>query len=497
MSIKRNVIANYASQIYITLIAIVMVPTYLSYMGTEAYGLVGFFSMLQGWLQLMDLGLSATLSREVASYRAGGLTEDRINILLRVLVTVFVGAGLLFATIVCLSSSWISNTWLHANKLPTHLVAQCISLMGAAAAARWIASPYRGVIGGWEKQAWLGVYNIAVNTVRYVLVLAVFVLIGVDPRAFFAYQLLVAVVELVILWWKSGEFLQGARAWPSLALEPLLAMWRFSGSLAFCSIVWIFITQTDKLVLSKTLTLIDYGYFAVAMMVANGVSLLASPISGALLPRLTYLATQQDAVGLQSLYRNATQMVSVVIWPVACTVAFFAEPLLLVWTKNAVVAQHAAPVLFWYALGNACLGVAAFQFYMQFAHGKLRLHVIGNAVFVVVLIPGVLWASIKYGAVGAGRMWFAENLMFFLVWTWIVHQRFAPGLHWKWFGRDVLPIALSALCVSGILSYYVPLSPQRLLVFGQLILFGSIALISAAMSSSTVRGKAALWLNNK
>src|SRR6185369_13770916 len=98
--------------------------------------------------------------------------------------------------------------------------------------------------------------------------------------------------------------------------------------------------------------------------------------------------------------------------------AFLAQPLLLVWTKDATVAQKIAPVLFWYALGNACLGVTAFQYYIQFAHGKLRLHVIGNLVFVVMLIPGILWASINYGAVGAGRIWFAENLLFFLGWTW-------------------------------------------------------------------------------
>ena len=46
MSLKRNILANYVSQIYVTLIAIGMVPLYIEYMGAEAYGLVGFFAML-------------------------------------------------------------------------------------------------------------------------------------------------------------------------------------------------------------------------------------------------------------------------------------------------------------------------------------------------------------------------------------------------------------------------------------------------------------------
>ena len=57
MSLKRNILANYASQIYVTLISIVMVPLYLRYMGAEAFGLVGFFATLQMWFNLLDMGL--------------------------------------------------------------------------------------------------------------------------------------------------------------------------------------------------------------------------------------------------------------------------------------------------------------------------------------------------------------------------------------------------------------------------------------------------------
>lgn len=494
VSLKLNVIANYASQIYITLAGLIMVPVYFRYMGAEAYGLVGFFGMLQGWLQLMDMGLSATLSREVTCYRAGGLAEDRMNALLRAMVALFVGAGSLTAVAAWLASDWVAGSWLQASTIPPLLLAQCISLMGLAAALRWIAGLYRGIVSGWEKQVWLGGYNVAIATVRYVGVLAVFAWIGVDPFTFFTFQLIVAVGELAILWWKAGILLPSAWTWPSLKLEPLRVMWRFSGALAFCSIAWVFVTQTDKLVLSKTLALADYGYFTMAVMVANSINMVANPISGALLPRLTFLVTQGEHDKMQDLYRNATQWVSVVVWPVAGILAFFAEPLLFAWTKDASVARQTAPILFWYVLGNACLGLAAFQFYMQFAHGNLRLHMLGNAVFVVVLIPGVVWASIYYGAVGAGRMWFAENLAFFLGWTWIVHRRFAPGLHWRWISLDVLPPALSALAVSCVLSYVVTWPAHRLLLAGQLTIFASLSFAAAALASPEVLFQARRFL---
>lgn len=47
MALRNNILANYASQLYVTAAGILMVPVYIRYMGAEAYGLVGFFAMLQ------------------------------------------------------------------------------------------------------------------------------------------------------------------------------------------------------------------------------------------------------------------------------------------------------------------------------------------------------------------------------------------------------------------------------------------------------------------
>jgi O-antigen/teichoic acid export membrane protein len=487
MSIKRNVIANYASQIYITLIAIVMVPAYLNYMGTEAYGLVGFFGVMQGWLQLMDMGLTSTLSREVASYRAGGISENLLNSLLRSLVALFSLLFFLVGLSVWLLSDLIACSWLQTSKFSTTVVAQCICIMGFAAACRWMSGLYRGIIAGWEHQVWLGGYNIAIATVRFVGVLAIFIYVGTEPTSFFVYQLIVAILELILLWLKSGTFLPSIRSWPCFKLEPLRAMWHFSGALAFGSVIWVFITQMDKLILSKTLTLSEYGYFTMAVMIASGVSLVANPISGALMPRLTYLATCGDTPALHNVYRSATQWVSIVVWPAAGMAAFFAEPLLFAWTGNSIVSQQAGPILFWYAFGNACFGIAAFQFYLQFAYGSLRLHMIGNAVFVVLFVPGIVWAAINYGAVGAGRMWFAENVVFLFIWAWIVHHRFAPGLHVQWLISDVLPIAISAIGMSWFLSEIITLSSGRLYILLELILIGILSITTAALASSSMR----------
>lgn len=75
MSLKTNIISNYASQIYVTLVGIAVVPLYIKYMGAEAYGLVGVFTLLQTLFNMLDMGLSPTVARETARLSGGAPTH--------------------------------------------------------------------------------------------------------------------------------------------------------------------------------------------------------------------------------------------------------------------------------------------------------------------------------------------------------------------------------------------------------------------------------------
>ena len=66
MSVRRNAIANFVGQGWTALIGLAFIPIYIRLLGIEAYGLVGVFAVLQSWLAILDLGLTPTLSREMA-----------------------------------------------------------------------------------------------------------------------------------------------------------------------------------------------------------------------------------------------------------------------------------------------------------------------------------------------------------------------------------------------------------------------------------------------
>lgn len=441
MSFKRNVVASYASQLYVTILGIAILPLYLLYMGEESYGLISFFALLQSWFGLLDLGLTPTISRETARYHGGSLSGRSYRELFRALASLFsliaIGGGLLLFS----ASGWIAAHWLNFEQLPLSQVVLALEIMAASVALRWLGGLYRGVVSGAEQLAWLGGFNAVITTLRFIAVFGSMIVFGFNSTVFFIHQLAVAILEVCGLAWRTYRLLPSeAEAVTNLgwSLRPVAPLLKFSITIAFTSSVWIFVTQTDKLILSGILPLSEYGYFSLAVLVAGGITLITTPISSALLPRLARLHAERDEVGLIAIYRQSTRLIGVIAACTALSLVLCAEPALLAWTGNPTLAREAAPILQLYAAGNGLLALGAFPFYLQYARGNLRYHLIGNAILIALLVPSVFVAAKSYGGIGAGWVWLSVNALYLFGWGAFVHHRLEPGLHRHWLVDDIL-----------------------------------------------------------
>ena len=482
-SLKQNILVSYASQIYVTLAGILILPLYLKYMGAEAYGLVGFFTMLQAWFNLLDMGLTPTVARETARFHGGATDALSYRRLLRALQLIFFAVALLGGGVMFVFSGVIADHWLNVQTLPLAQVQVALQLMAVGVALRWMSGLYRGCISGSERLVWLGGFNAFVATLRFVGVLPVLIWVGHTPIVFFTYQLLVAVVELAGLAAKSYRLFPAVPpgqllGWsPATLFAPIKPVLKFSLSIAFTSSVWVLVTQTDKLLLSSILPLDEYGYFILAVLVASGIMMVSGPVSGAIMPRMTRLQAEGQEEQLIAVYRQATQLVVVLAIPVALVLGFFAPQVLWAWTGNAVLAQQAAPVLALYAAGYGILAVGAFPYYLQYAKGNLRLHIIGNIFFLVLLIPSIVWAATHYGMVGAGWAWLISNIVYFVLWTPLVHKQFAPGLHIRWVGTDIAKPVFFPLVAAALMAQFMHWGDSRTWLVLELIAAGAALLV--------------------
>ncbi len=461
--------------------------------------MVGFFAMLQMWFNLLDMGLTPTIARETARFRGGAMDILSYRHLVRALEGVFLTVALLGGGAMFLVAGYIARDWLKATKLPISEVQTAVQLMAAIVAMRWLCGLYRGAISGSERLVWLGWYNSFIATLRFVGVLPVLILVGVTPTIFFSFQFIIAVLELTGLILFAYHLLpdipESKRLpWSWAPLKPVL---KFSLTIAFTSSVWVMVTQTDKLVLSKLLPLAKYGYFTLAVLVASGVMVISGPVSGAIMPRMAKLEAEDNHDGLIRVYRQATQLVAVIASAASITVAFCAEPLLWAWTGDKILAHQAAPILILYAIGNGILAVSAFPYYLQYAKGDLRLHLIGNSVLVVLLIPAIIGAASRYGGVGTGYVWLIMNLLYFIAWIPLIHHKFEPGLNLKWYIQDVLVIFGVAAIVGYCLSSIVLHSDSRWRLSCAVMGFGFFVMMAGACASSVVWLKAKIWFEQR
>ncbi len=489
MQFKKNIIAGFISQLYVTAVGILMLPLYINYMGAEAYGLVGFFSQLQIWFQLLDIGLTSTMARESARHQGGASTALEYRRLARALEGVFLCMALLGGIFLFAMASPMASGWLVASEIPGHEIAKSLQLIALIVAIRWMCGLYRGVITGAERLVWLGVFNSLVATGRFVLVLPLLIFVSPTPLAFFAFQLVMAIIELMGLAWMAYRLLPPISKeqhikWEWAPLKPVL---KFSLSIAFTSSVWVLVSQIDKLILSKILPLADYGYFTVAVLVANGIMIVSSPISSAIMPRMTHLHAEGKNDELIAVYRQATQIVMVTAIPIALLLTFFAPYILWAWTGDTTLVERSAPTLKLFAIGYLFLTVNAFPYYLQYAKGDIRLHLIGNTLFLLLLVPTLIWAASKYGMIGAGWAWLTSNLIYFLIWVPMVHHKFAVGLHWKWLSRDVILIILPTYILAWGAHNFASWNENRFLLTAKLCILGILLMFTACLSSSYVR----------
>jgi len=435
--------------------------------------------------------MTPTLSRESARYCGGAISVGELRRLLLTIEWLFIAVAVVGSLSLALCSHKIANTWLHAEVLAPFEVQMSIIFMGVVIALRWVGGVFRGAIAGFEKMAWLGCFNSGIATFRFVVVLFVLHSLGARPTVFFGYQAIMAILELALLRWKLYRLIPPTTVkmntkWTWASVKPVIV---FSASIAFTSSIWVMVTQLDKLVLSKILTLTNYGYFSLAVVVANGVSLLTGPISAALMPRLARLVAAADDAGVILLYREGTQMVAILVMPAAMMLCYFAPEVLFAWTGNWTIASKAGPVLRLYALGNCFLALLGFQYYLQYAKGNLKLHVLGNVILVVALIPTVIWATLRFGSIGAGATWVGVNALFLIFWSPLVHHRFLPGIHAVWLRVDIGYIAIPVVVVGGLINWALVRSGSRIVLGVELIAVGSVLGLVGLIGSSWGRAR--------
>ena len=486
--LKRNLIANYLGQGWVALMGLAFIPLYIRYLGIEAYGLIGLFAVLQAWLSLLDMGMTPTLNREMARFTGGAHSAESIRDLLRSVEIIVLGLATLMALGIWAASGWLASDWLRAESLPVDIVAQAFAIMGAVTALRFVEGVYRSCIVGLQRQVQFNVVNSALATLRGLGAVAILVWVAPTIEAFFIWQGIISLLTLGVLAAATYRALPEAKRGGCFSMLALRGIGRFAGGMMGITFLALLLTQVDKILLSRLLTLSDYGYYTLATVVASSLYMLTGPIIQAWFPRLSELHVKEQQTQLIEKYHQGAQLVSVCMGSAAIIMIVFAETILQLWTRDPLLASRSATLLSLLALGNLLNGLMWIPYQTQLVHGWTSLTTRINIVSVVIIVPAILWATPRYGAEGAGWVWVSLNAGYVLIGIHFMYRKILTAEKWRWYGQDVLQPLLAATLVAVGLDMAMPahlLDPIRL---AWLLAASALTLLAAAFAAPRVYG---------
>jgi O-antigen/teichoic acid export membrane protein len=491
VSLSKTVIVNYLGFGWTALISLALVPLYVRILGIEAYALVGLFGVIMAWLGLLDLGMTATMSREMARFRGGALSVQEIRDLLRSVELLCGGVALAIAAVMLASSGFIVAHWLKLQSLPFPTAHQAMLMMSLVVALRFCETIYRSALVGLHRQIWLSAATALLATLRHGGVLPVIMFIDRSLSAFFIWQALVSLLTVFLFGYQVHRSIPSTSRRSRFSLAALNQVRGFAGGAFGITLMVLFLNQIDKVILSRMLPLDMFGYYMFAWSTVSVLYLVVTPIIQAVYPTMVSLVSRSEERSVARIYQSAAQLITATLLPLAVLFIVFAEPLILAWSGDVVLAREAAPLLRWLAVGSFLNGLTQLPYHLQLAHGWTALALRINGVAAVVLVPALLWVVPIEGAVGAAKLWAGFNLVYLIAIAGFTHRRVLSEEFWPWVAHAVMiPVAVVAALIPAAWALQPQNGSARLAWVGFLALIAIAAAAAAVFASPALRRRA-------
>ena len=486
-SFNRNLLANIIGRAWTPILSIFLLPVTVKLLGVEAYGLVSFYITAIYLVNVLDLGLGASLNRQLARHSASLELQKGQPDIAKTFEFIIFSISLLIGISFYFLSPFISDVWIKKGAIPHETVVTCIQLMGISIAFQFPHSFYHNGLIALNKQLQLNLILIFYGTVRVIGSLLILKYVSNSPQVFFLWQLgfnLITTLFITRVFWKS---LPKLLTKPSFNISHLLSTWRYSSYMFGNSVMSIILAQLDKVMLSKALSLLMFSYYNIAVTLASGISMITGPLLVVIFPQMVKLKEQNDSRELHSLFHQAAQYLSVLVFPVATTLLLYAKPVILLWMNDVVIAEESYYILVLFLIGAIINSVASIPLNCSIAFGLPKLVFFSYVLQLIVMVPLLYFLIVRYHGVGAGYAYIVLNLLYFVFAVPQFFKRFLRSEVWEWIFYDVLiPLSLCFLIIWMSRLFF----PADLSKFYSFVWLGgswALAFIAAAFSLSHVR----------
>lgn len=490
-STTRNILSNLTSQILVNLINLVCIPFYLKFLGTESYGVIGFYLSLQGMFSLLDMGLGSTLTRELSRLSVANDSCQSKQDTVRTLECVYWGISSIIGVGVFILSTYLSTSWLTASSISHDRLTYILRLVSVVLFLQFPIPLYRAGLVGCNSQVKANALLAFASIIKNIGAVMVLWLVQPTLEAYFLWQIIAGIVTVICFVFSLWTIIPVRLNQASFRRKVIESIYPYSSVVFANSALGVIQTQLDKLILARFLPLELFASYSIASTVSSALWTISIPFNSAIFPEFVRYSTLMLGSEIKDYFYKMSQFLSVAFIPAAITLGVFSEEILFLWTQNAYLAENASLPLRLLIAGTMINGMVSIPCTMAYAYGWPQLVASTNVLLTVIVTPLMIFLTYKYGVVGAASSWVILNVGYLLLLIPKFFRKYFPGEVLLWYSKTSALPAIITLVVTTTIYLLAPLPAP--VCSKVVVLFGTWLIAVSVSGALSAYVRDAIW----
>jgi len=461
----NNAVANFIGKFWGLFSVFIFVPLYIEILGFESYSFISFTLVISSIVAILDMGLSATLSRELA--RSDRNLEQKQNVF-KTLESIYVIVFGCLVFVLVAFSGFIAEEWLNVETAQLSDRKTYVLIVSFEVGLLLVCRLYLGGLYGLEKHVSANVLQVGWGIVHNGLVV-IAISIKPDLMVFFVWQLFSTILYVILLKNRLNKELLIAFSESikfRIDKREISSVWKFSLGMMMISFIAFLNTQLDKISISKLLPLEELGYYTLAVSFSMVIVAVVSPIATTILPRVTFLFSDSRMDEAIALFDKINTVTIYFVFSLMWNIVFYSTDLVWMWTGNSAIALKVGVLLPVVVVSYSMLAITMLPYTIAIANGNTRLNNILGIVSLIVTVPGYWIVVGRYGAIGAAILYCAVQSTLAIVYYFYINRIYLTGNFSTLFLKKILTPFVCTMVLAYCFSLLVNLdSNHRVVVF--------------------------------
>ena len=400
--LTKNILYNGAGQGLVLLLGMIAVRSIFRQLGEDALGVIYFVLTLNTVLcSSLEMGICSTTVREIAvSFRD---KPDYVRDLLRTASLIYWMAYACLALLLYQLAPWLVAHWINLHTMTHASAISTIRVLGAACLLNLPRALYVSVCRGVERMELNNIVDVVVYGLQQVGTVVI-LLWGGSLMTMVYWQAFGFVFWSAIYMIVAAQLLSWSAVLPGFSIYVVRRNLTFSGHMAAVSALGMVHMQSDKVIVSKILTVGQLGAYGSASLMVSKASTITSAVSLAAFPTLSASFETGGHKAALAQYRKLHDLICVGTIPLFAAIVVATPSLFSHLLSPAVAHELVVPILF-LCVGTYMNGTLNMPYFFSLAVGKPEIAVKMNLVALITTTLPAVWLVYRFGLRGAGFSW--------------------------------------------------------------------------------------------